>query len=246
MTTDKKYSRIGIVAAMSAELDALKPRLSEVTAREISGIVFYEGKYKNTNVVIAKSGVGKVFAAICVQTMILQYEPDMILHIGVAGGLSAGLSIGDIAIASSVVQHDMDTTAVGDPLGMISGIDLINIPCAENIVCTLRECAEKLGFHYEVGVIASGDCFMNDRARKEHVIQSFNAIACEMEGGSTGQVCYVNSVDFCVIRAISDNGDERSGVDYSASLAAASNASLRLTEAFLTEMDSAAEQPVQP
>ena len=234
MDTIKKKYAIGIVAAMASEIDALKQKLTDVETEEISGILFYKGKYQKVDVVCAMCGIGKVFAAMCVQTMILKYAPEKILHIGVAGSLSDSLKIGDVAIASSVVQHDMDTTAIGDPPGLISGINIINMPCSEQMVSSIQQCAEQSGIHYETGVIASGDCFLNDRARKETIVKNFHAIACEMEGGSTGQVCYVNGVDFCVIRAISDNGDENSGTDYKDSLVRASNASIQLTEAYLS------------
>ena len=230
----KNYHTVGVIAAMPEEIDAVKQKLTDVTTMQISGITFYQGKYEGVSVVAAKCGVGKVFAAICAQTMIVKFAPDLILHIGVAGALSDSLHIGDIAIASSVVQHDMDTSALGDPVGMISGISLVHIPCTQSVVGALQSCAEKLKIHCEVGTIASGDCFMSDRERKKNIADTFGAIACEMEGASTGQVCFVNGVDFCVIRAISDSGDENASTDFAASLARASQAAIRLLDAFLT------------
>ena len=231
-----EYKTIGIVGAMSSEIDAVKAILTDPTTKTVSGIEFLCGDYCGKRIVAAKSGIGKVFAAICVQSMILTFAPDMILHIGVAGGLSSDLQIGDIAIGSSVVQHDMDTTAVGDPLGLISGINLVYLPCSDHVVKALEACADKLGFRRKTGVIASGDCFVNSTEKKNHIIKHFDAIACEMEGASTGHVCYVNNVDFCVLRGISDNGDENSGRDYMECMMLASDKVFRLVKEYLTEL----------
>ena len=112
---------IGIIGAMKVELEALKARLQDVTVTRISGVDFYSGKLHGTDVVATVSGVGKVFAAVCAQTMVLKFGVNAIINTGVAGGLSPNLKLGEVAIASQVCQHDMDTSGVGDPKGLISG-----------------------------------------------------------------------------------------------------------------------------
>ena len=158
--------------------------------------------------VIARSGVGKVFAAVCAQTMILEFGVRRIINTGVAGALATGLCTGDIAVASAVVQHDMDTTAIGDPAGLISGLDIVFIPASPVLTEKIVAAANTLSFKTLVGNIASGDVFVADRALKEKIRDRFSAIACEMEGASIGQVCYINNIDFAVIRAISDIADD--------------------------------------
>ena len=106
---------IGIIGAMKVELEALKARLQDVTVTRISGVDFYSGKLHGTDVVATVSGVGKVFAAVCAQTMVLKFGVKAIINTGVAGGLSPNLKLGEVAIASQVCQHDMDTSGVGDP-----------------------------------------------------------------------------------------------------------------------------------
>lgn len=207
---------IGIIAAMKVEAEFLIEDLENVKIHEISGISFYQGFLKDKEVVIAVSGVGKVNAAICTQTMILRFSPSLIVNTGVGGGLNANMKIGDIVIASYVVQHDMDTSAVGDPLGYISGIDLVKIPCykpTQELLMSLSKSHKDTTFYN--GVIATGDQFMNSKIKAKFVTDTFDAIVCEMEGASIGQVCYVNNINFNVIRIISDNGDENSGLDYS-------------------------------
>ena len=99
---------IGIIGAMKVELEALKARLQDVTVTRISGVDFYSGKLHGTDVVAAVSGVGKVFSAVCAQTMVLKFGVKAIINTGVAGGLSPNLKLGEVAIASQVCQHDMD------------------------------------------------------------------------------------------------------------------------------------------
>lgn len=227
---------IGIIGAMDSEVQRLKEFISVDETVTISGIDYVCGQFEGKKVIIAKSGVGKVFAGICAQTMIITFKPDMLINVGVAGSLSKGLDIADVAIANNVVQYDMDTTAVGDPLGMISGINIIYLPCDQSIVDTLSECANELGIKSKVGTIASGDSFVNSREKKKYIVDNFSAISCEMEGAAIGQVCYVNKVPFCVIRAISDNGDENSENDYFVSMTKASGVAMDLTEKYLQKL----------
>lgn len=220
--------KIGIIGAMSCETEALKAMLSDSATEKISGIEYHSGKLFGKDVVIATCGIGKVFAALCAQTMILRYSPDIIINTGVAGTLTGKLSVCDVAISSDVVQHDMDTSAIGDPVGLISGINIINIPADKMLCQAVEEAAEKAGLNCVIGTIASGDVFVAYEERKSYIKETFGAIACEMEGASIGQVCYVNSVPFVVIRAISDGGDESAAMSYDKFVAVAAKNSIKL------------------
>lgn len=204
----------GIISAMSIEIKCIEELLVDKVEKKISGISYTRGLLHGHEVVTAVCGVGKVFAAICAQTMILEYSPKFIINAGVAGSLVRSLKIGDIAIADSVVQHDMDTSAFGDPVGLISGINIINMPTNGRLTNLIKECTACLEIPSITGVIASGDQFLNNSEKKDYVAKQFEAIACEMEGASIGQVCYVNHVGFSVIRAISDEADHQSIPDY--------------------------------
>ncbi len=205
---------IAIIAAMNKEAAGLIENMTDVKTETVSGITFNLGKIKGKDCVVAVCGIGKVFAALCAQTMILKYSPSLIINSGVAGGLDRSLKICDIAVADSLVQHDMDTSALGDPKGMISGINVINIPTDENIAARLVKCAEAEGIGTVRGVIASGDKFVSSETDKKTITDTFSAIACEMEGAAIAQVCYVNKIPFCVMRAISDGGDDDAAMDY--------------------------------
>ena len=205
---------VGIIGAMDIEVDLLKARLEEPQTKTVSGIDYISGRLFHSDVVIARCGVGKVNAAICAQTMILTFAPDAVINTGVAGSLSNALNIGDVAIADFVVQSDVDTTALGDPPGFISTIDILKIPCSKRVVSGLAGAADALSFHWVRGTIATSDSFISDAGKKEYLSGQFGAIACEMEGGSIGHVCYVNGVEFGIVRAISDKADGSSHMDY--------------------------------
>ena len=225
--------KIGIIGAMRSEMDVIKSKVEDPRSQNISGIDFIEGRIHDVPVVVATSGVGKVFAGICAQTMILKYRPDLIINVGIAGSLSRQLNIGDVAIADAVVQHDMDTTGAGDEPGLISGINKIEIPTDRRVMEELAVSSESLGFKTCLGVIASGEIFVQNAQRKKYIVDNFRAIACEMEGAGVGQVCYVNDVPFCVIRAISDNGDENATADYTMSIEMAADRATQVIDDYL-------------
>ena len=222
---------IGIIGAMDIEVDGLLKEMCEHDSKTVSGIVFHSGKINNKRVVVAKCGIGKVFAAMCAQTMILEYKPDAIINTGVAGTLTNELSIMDVAIAKNVVQHDMDTSAIGDPVGLISGINKVYIETDENVRNTLKNACVALDCKYYLGTIASGDKFIADSLEKERIKNVFDAVACEMEGASIGQVCYVNDIPFGILRAISDG--EGAEMDYSTFAPLAANQSVDITKKFI-------------
>ena len=219
----------GIIGAMVIETTAIKDMLTEKKTEVFGGIEFVKGKIGGNDVVVATCGIGKVFAAICAQTMILKYAPDRIINTGVAGSLSSSVGLLDIAISTSVVQHDMDTSPLGDPVGLISGLNIVNIPATESLVDDVATAARKVGINAAKGVIASGDQFIADATKKDYIRDTFGAIACEMEGAAIGQVCYAGGVDFVIIRAISDNADDVAGaLDYPTLCVKAAEQSQRL------------------
>ena len=196
--------KIGIIGAMQMEVDNLKEAMENQTIIQVSGISFVSGMIGNVEVVAAVCGVGKVFAAICAEAMILKFNVEMVINIGVAGTLTKDLGVLDVAVATQVMQHDMDTSALGDPVGLISGINQIFFETDEKMRTIMCECLKDKGVKYLPGTIATGDLFVHDAEKKAQIRERFGASAAEMEGGSIGHVCFVNQVPFLVLRAISD------------------------------------------
>ena len=231
---------IGIIGAMKIEVEAICAAMADAVCEVISGMEFVCGTLKGKRVVCAKCGIGKVFAAICAQTMILRYAPAVIINSGVAGTLSSELSIGQIALAEQMVQHDMDTSPIGDPVGLISGINIIYLPADKAVTAALAAAVESLAVPYKRGTIASGDQFICHSADKDRIRSAFETpdkpvIACEMEGAAIGQVCYVNKVPYGILRAISDGGDEQAFADYPTFLAAAAKTATEVMLRFVED-----------
>lgn len=197
--------KIGIIGAMQMEVDELKEALSNTTNVEYSGVTFVCGKMNEVEVVAAVCGVGKVFAAICAEAMILKFGVDMVINIGVAGSLTKDLGVLDVALADQVVQHDMDTSPIGDPVGLLSGINEIFLKTDAKMRALMQECLEDKQIKYLVGTVATGDQFIATDEKRVWIRNHFGAIAAEMEGGSIGHVCYINKVPFLILRSISDS-----------------------------------------
>ena len=192
--------KIGIIGAMQMEVDALQAAMESPASETISGITFVTGR------------IGKVFAAMCAQTMILKYAPEAIINIGVAGSVTKGLQVLDIAIADKVCQHDMDTSPIGDPVGLISGINQIFFPADPKLIGVIEGAAKSKDCRTVIGTVASGDQFIHTQEQKTFIRETFGASAAEMEGGSIGHVCTVNRVPFAVLRTISDG--DGAAMDY--------------------------------
>ena len=226
---------IGIIGAMEEEVSLLAASLSDAYTECVSGMKFYIGKLHNKTVAVVKCGIGKVFAAIASEAMAIKYSPSLIINTGVGGAIAEGLSTGDIVIADRLVQHDMDTTPIGDPKGLISGINKIYFDADKRAVSLAKSLADTMGVNAKIGTIASGDVFVASSELKEKISKEFSASVCEMEGGSIAHVAYVNSIPCCVIRAISDSADGEASVDYPTFVKSSSEVSARLTSLLVKE-----------
>ena len=153
---------IGIIGAMDIEIERINAEMKQKREETISGALYTIGKIGNTEVVTAICGIGKVFAAICAQTMIIKYGADAIINTGVAGTLTDKIGIMGIVVASGLVQHDMDTTYFGDPKGMISGINVVEFKADEALS---QKVCKNIDGDYIRGIIAPGTIHRNDRYR---------------------------------------------------------------------------------
>lgn len=226
-----KKGLIGIIGAMDIEVDALVESMTKKKEKIIGAIKFVQGRMGEQEVVVAKCGIGKVFAGICAQTMILEFNPTLIVNTGVAGTLDSSLGVLDVAISENVVQHDMDTSALGDPIGLISGINIVYIGAEQGAINLLKNTVISLGNKAVIGTIASGDRFVSNDEDKIKIKEHFSAIACEMEGGAIGQVCYVNKVPFVVLRVISDG--DGAEMDYMTFSKEAASKSIKIIKEFI-------------
>lgn len=228
--------KIGIIGAMDMEVRGIFEKIENCTEEEISGIKFYSGEISGNNVVVAKCGEGKVNSAVTAQTMILKYSPDFIVNTGVAGGLHPKLGVLDVAVAEDVCQHDFDITPLGYEIGFVPVADRVKIKCDERLVSQLKICAEKYSKNVISGTIATGDKFVASRHTKDFIVSSFDGISAEMEGGSIGQVCFLNKKPFCVLRVISDNADGSADMSFETFAVKASDISVNIIIDFIKNL----------
>ena len=222
---------IGIIGAMAMEIETIAGQMEEKQTQTLAGMAFTTGKLAGVPCVVVQCGAGKVNAAMCAQALILMFHPEKIINIGVAGGIGPGVHIGDLVVADRVVQYDYDTTAIGEPLAYLSRVNRSDIPCDEALSAALRTAAPGVyAGTVHTGCVATGDRFVADGSFGLALGDRFGAIACEMEGGSIGQVCWLNGVPFAVLRAISDNANEEGSVDFNAFARESAEKSQRLLQ----------------
>ena len=219
---------IGILCAMDQEVAALYEMIQQPEITEISGYRFAVGRLAGKDVVVAKCGVGKVNAAICAQTMLLTYHPELVMNSGVAGSLSEKLRICDVAVGQDIVQHDIDTTACGDELALVPELDRVYLPCDGETARVICRAAEKVGVHALPARIASGDQFVSSPEKKRWIVEHFGAMACEMDSGAMAQVCGRSGVKCAVIRAISDSTDGEHAMEFEKFLQIAADQSVKV------------------
>lgn len=195
---------IGIIGAMDIEIKKLKERLENITVEKIASMNFYTGMIDKEEVVICNCFEGKVNAAVGAELLISKFNVSCIINIGVAGAVKEDLNICDIAIATSTVEFDLDTTILGYDLGYVFGVNKVNMECDKTISKKLYDISNKYG-RATLGTIASSDKFISDENIKDMLNDKFNAIAVDMETASICHVCNLNSIPFSAIRAISDN-----------------------------------------
>ena len=208
--------KIGIIAAEQEEFEAILNIAKVEERKEIYELNFVKCKIKDKICVLVKSGVGKVNAARATQILIDNFKPDYIVNVGVAGGLNPMLSIGDIVIGETLVQHDFDIAAFGHAKGYIPGVGE-KIYADDYLVKKIEEAIgnqEEKVYKYEKGVIASGDIFCTAIPMRDKIYAKFNAECVEMEGAAIGQVCSLCNVPFVVIRSISDTPNGENEVTY--------------------------------
>ena len=228
----KRYD-IGIIGAMDAEVNTLISHLGKYTSERFGSVTFHTGELYGKRVVVAKCGIGKVFAALCAEAMIVRYNPRLVVNTGVGGALATGLLPLDVVIADRLCQHDMDTSPLGDPKGLVSDINMIYFETDVRARDILTAAAENMGVSHRLGTIATGDKFVSSLEEKTRINTDFGAVACEMEGCSVAQTAFVNGTPFSVVRAISDSADGSASMEYSQFLPEAARISTALTLALV-------------
>lgn len=207
--------KIGIIGAMEQEVAILKDAINNVQQVSKAGCTYFIGQIHGVDVVLLQSGIGKVAAAIGTTILLEEYQPDVVINTGSAGGFDASLTMGDVVISSEVRHHDADVTAFGYEMGQMAGQ-----PAAFKADETLMNIAEKAltqmeDKHAVRGLICTGDAFVCTAERQAFIRQHFpSVIAVEMEASAVAQTCHQFNVPFVIVRAISDVADKASPMSF--------------------------------
>ena len=207
---------IGIIGAMEEEVAELKKDMQIEETVEMAGMVFCKGTLGGKDVVIVRSGIGKVNAGICAQILVSQFGADTLINTGIAGSLDAQIDIGDMVISTDALHHDMDAIGFGYKKGQIPQMDEFSFPADEKLRKLAAKVCKEVNPEISVfeGRICSGDQFISDKSVKDAIISEFGGFAVEMEGAAIGQAAYLNHIPFLVVRAISDKADGSAHMDY--------------------------------
>ncbi len=227
--------RIGIIGAMDLELTELKAAVKITGSEKLAGMEFHTGTLGGKEIVIVKSGMGKVNAGVCTQLLITHFGADCVINTGVAGALDNDLHIGDIVISTDAVQHDLDASPIGFAKGEVPYTGLYAFPADEKLRQKAIEAVEHVANGSDIyeGRICSGDQFIASREKKQEILDNFGGLCCEMEGAAIAQVCYLNHVPFVIIRAISDRADHAEEINYASFAAITARRSAAIVQAMI-------------
>lgn len=228
--------RIGIIGAMDLEVEHLKSEMQISRIVDKAGMEFYTGTLKGVDVVIVRSGIGKVNAGLCAQILADVFQVTHIINTGVAGSLNAKLDIGDILISRDALYHDVDVRIFGYQLGEVPQMGCREFKADKAMIeAAVSSCKEvNPDIHVEVGRILSGDQFISDKTKKETLIADFQGDCTEMEGAAIAHSAYLNKIPFVIIRAISDKADDSAEMDYPTFEREAAKHSAKLVEHMIT------------
>lgn len=232
--------KLGIIGAMRVEVETLKDNITDLKEIEYAGLTFYEGTLEGTPVVVVVCGVGKVNAAMCVQTLIDRFAVSHIVNTGVAGSLCAELDIGDFVISADAMYHDFDCHSLSNlyPVGQVPGLAVHAFPADAVLIEKAFAAAQKVhAGHARIGRVASGDQFICEKQIKEKIIANTGAICTEMEGTAIAHAAWRNGVPFVVIRAISDKADDSAEMDYPTFEAIAAKRCAAVTQLMAKELN---------
>ena len=207
---------IGIIGAMELEVDTLKEKMEQKEIIKKANMEFNRGTLNGVPVVVVRSGVGKVNAAICTQILADEFQVTNIINTGVAGSLNADLDIGDILVSVDALHHDVDATVFGYQPGEVPQLGMREFVADERMADLAVESCRRVNPDINVrkGRVVSGDQFISSNEVKERLIEEFHGDCTEMEGASIAQAATLNNIPFVIIRAISDKADNSAQMDY--------------------------------
>lgn len=197
--------KVGIIGAMDEEITYLKSKLLNLEENNIANYIYFTGQINNIHIILFKSGIGKVNAAIGTTLLIDRFSPNYIINTGSAGAFSEELNIGDVVIPSEIRHHDVDTTIFGYEYGQIPGMPAAFSPDSKLLSIT-ETALKRINSNAATDkVLGTGDSFMDTNISPKNFDKFLPKIdAVEMEAAAIAQTCYQLNIPFVIIRSISD------------------------------------------
>lgn len=199
--------KIGIIGAMEEEIKILRENIEKPVSWERGGALFISGTIGKHEVIIVRSGVGKVLAAVTTVMLLQQYEVNMVINTGSAGGIGKDLKVGDIVISDKLAYYDVDVTGFGYDMGQLPGMPLY-YEASTYLQMEMAKAAQSTRHNVKKGLIVTGDSFIDSKEKIQKILDIFpDALACEMEGAAIAQAAAQFRIPFLIVRAISDTAD---------------------------------------
>ncbi len=232
--------KIGIIGAMEVEVNYLRGKMEGLKKVVAGSLVFEEGKLNGVDVVLVRSGVGKVNAALCAQRLILQFGCTHVVNTGIAGSMAHGLKIMDFVVSTDAVYHDVNATGFGYKLGQVPQMDVFSFTADRKLIDAVKKgfASTELSNGHDMieGRIATGDQFISDKAVKAEINANFVPACVEMEGAAIAHACYLNNTPFVILRCMSDMADDNYDGTYSFNEPVAGELSAKVIEAAIKEL----------
>lgn len=228
--------KIGIIGAMDEEMALLLEKIENPKKETVANTSFTEGQLAGKEVILLKSGIGKVNAAMATTILMERFSPSYVINTGSAGGFSKELSIGDLVVSKEVVHHDVDATAFDYVYGQVPQMPPV-YKGDPYLIKLAKEAIQTLNVKAKTGLIATGDSFMENPRRVTFIRKKFpHMLACEMEAAGIAQVCYQYKVPFVIIRALSDIAGKEASISFDVFLKKAANNAVYLIMEMLNHM----------
>lgn len=229
--------KIGLMGAMDEEIGLFIANMGKGNVQEAAGFRFHLGKLGSREIVVVKSGVGKVNAGVCAQLLISRFSVSAVIFTGVAGAINPALSRGDVVVGRDSVQHDMDATALKFKKGRIPFTDLHYFKASEHLASLASAAGKTLGLKTVEGRVLTGDQFISDSSRRSALREEFKGDCVDMEGAAVAHVCSLHGIPHVIIRSISDSADSSAADDFSDFLKAAAKNSYSIASSIISNFE---------
>ena len=235
--------RIGVIGAMHLECEFFREALKDSSNTDYLDIKITQGSWAGHQVCLLESGIGKVNATLATEWLAREFNPDLVINTGSAGGIKEGAQVGDFVFADKVCHHDIDVTPIGFDFGELPRLP-VYYAIKQSWLQLLEQVATgcKASRHidqYHTGTIASGESFIYHDHQVAQIKSRFDAVvACEMEAAAVAQVCYLHGIDYLVLRNLSDVAGDHAAINFNQYIEQAGRKSTALVLAFLTEISS--------